>query len=121
MFLIEYFFILPPEENAIDFIKTTENTETGYLEFFTRSEIFSCRYIIPDNFKDNPKDFRFTLDYEEDLKLANEIFSELGDNFSCNDVLELFKRKPSLNEITKPLIKKWNKSYRDNLTKYELK
>ena len=102
-------------------IKTTENTETGYLEFFTKSEIFNCKYIIPDNFKDNPEDFRLTLDYEEDLKLANKIFGELGNNFSSDDVLELFKQKPSLNEITKPIIEKWNKHYQDNITKYELK
>ena len=102
-------------------IKITENTETGYREFFTKSEIFNCKYIIPDNFKDNPEDFRLTLDYEEDLKLANKIFGELGNNFSSDDVLELFKQKPSLNEITKPIIEKWNKHYQDNITKYELK
>ena len=102
-------------------IKTTENTETGYREFFTMSKIFSCKYIIPDNFKNNPNDIRLTLDYEEDLNLANEIFSELGDNFSYNDVLNLFEQKPSLHEITKPLIKKWNKHYQDNITNYELK
>ena len=102
-------------------IKKSYNTETGYREFFTKMKIFNCKYIIPDNFKNNPNDIRLTLDYEEDLNLANEIFSELGDNFSYNDVLNLFEHKPSLHEITKPLIKKWNKHYQDNITNYELK
>ena len=102
-------------------IKKSENTETGYREFFTKMKIFNCKYIIPDNFKNNPNNIRLTLDYEEDLNLANEIFSELGDNFSYNDVLNLFEQKPSLHEITKPLIKKWNKHYQDNITEYELK
>ena len=101
-------------------IKKSENTETGYREFFTKMKIFNCKYIIPDNFKNNPNNIRLTLDYEEDLNLANEIFSELGDNFSYNDVLNLFEQKPSLHEITKPLIKKWNKHYQDNITKFEL-
>ena len=57
---------------------------------------------------------------EYDLRMANEIFGELGDNFSSDDVLELFKQKPSLNEITKPIIEKWNKYYQDNITKFEL-
>jgi len=58
---------------------------------------------------------------KEDLQLANEIFRELGDNFSSNDVLELLERKPSLIEITKPVIEKWNEHYKNNLAKFELK
>ena len=99
-------------------IKKSVNTETGYKEFFTKTKIFNCKYIIPNDFKNNPNDIRLTLDYEEDLNLANEIFSELGDYFSYNDVLNLFEQKPSLHEITKPLIKKWNQYYQDNVTKF---
>ena len=102
-------------------IKKSENTETGYREFFTKTKIFNCKYLVPENFKNNSSDIRLTLDYKEDLQLANKIFCELGDNFSSNDVLELLERKPSLIEITKPLIKKWNKHYHNNLTKLDLK
>jgi spore coat polysaccharide biosynthesis protein SpsF len=102
-------------------IKKSNNTETGYREFFTKMNIFNCKYIIPKSFKNNPKDIRLTLDYEEDLKLANEIFTELGDDFSFNDILKLFEQKPELHEITKPLIKKWEEHYQKNITTFDIK
>lgn len=102
-------------------IKKSENTETGYREFFTKTKIFNCKYLVPENFKTNSNNIRLTLDYKEDLQLANKIFHELGDDFSSNDVVELLKRKPSLIEITKPLIKKWNEHYHNNLTNLDLK
>ena len=102
-------------------IKKSDNTETGYREFFTKMKIFNCKYIIPENFKNNPNDIRLTLDYEEDLKLANEIFTELGDDFSYNDILKLYDQKPSLHEITKPLTKKWKEHYQNNITTFDIK
>ena len=102
-------------------IKKSDNTETGYREFFTKMKIFNCKYIIPENFKNNPNDIRLTLDYEEDLKIANEIFTELGDDFSYNDILKLYDQKPSLHEITKPLTKKWKEHYQNNITTFDIK
>jgi|TARA_B110000014_G_C20124282_1_gene597628 spore coat polysaccharide biosynthesis protein SpsF len=102
-------------------IKKTDDSETGYREFFTTMNIFNCKYIIPKEFRDNPNDTRLTLDYEEDLKLANQIFTNLGDNFSYTHVLDLFQKKPELHMITKPLIEKWKEHYKKNLTKFESK
>ena len=78
-------------------------------------------YLVPENLQMNSEHVRLTLDYEEDLQLANKIFEELGDNFSSKDIVELLKQKPSLIEITKPLIKIWNEHYSKNLTDLELK
>lgn len=102
-------------------IKKSKNTETGYRELFTKTKIFNCKYLVPNTFEFNSNDVRLTLDYKEDLELANRIFSKLGDCFSSTDVVELLKQNPSLIEITKPLIKKWNEHYRNNLTDLDLK
>jgi len=102
-------------------IKKSQNTETGYREFFTKTKNFNCKYLVPENLQMNSEYVRLTLDYEEDLQLANKIFKELGDNFSSKDIVELLKQKPSLIEITKPLIKIWNEHYSKNLTDLELK
>jgi len=102
-------------------IKKSQNTETGYREFFTKTKNFNCKYLVPENLQMNSEYVRLTLDYEEDLQLANKIFEELGDNFSSKDIVELLKQKPSLIEITKPLIKIWNEHYSKNLTDLELK
>ena len=102
-------------------IKKSDNTETGYREFFTKMKIFNCIYLVPERLQMNSNDVRLTLDYEEDLELANKIFKELGDNFSSNDIVELLKQKPSLIEITKPLIKKWEEHYQKNITTLDIK
>jgi spore coat polysaccharide biosynthesis protein SpsF len=101
-------------------IKKSENTETGYREFFTKTKIFNCKYLVPESLQMNSDDVRLTLDYEEDLQLANKIFMELGDNFSSKDIVDLLKQKPSLIKITKPVIKKWNEHYSNNLTDIDL-
>lgn len=67
-----------------------------------------------------PKNIRLTLDYPEDLELAKNVFKELGNNFHLSDILNLFNKKPELLKITEPLIKKWEKEYKKNLTNFSL-
>ena len=68
-----------------------------------------------------PKNIRLTIDYEEDLDLANEVFKELGNDFNSEDILKLFVRRPGLLKITKPIVDKWTKDYKANFCDVDLK
>lgn len=110
-------------KNALEKIcklKNTNNTETGYRDFFTATGIFKISNMNYDYIK-FPKNLRLSLDYEEDLKLAKIIFSKLGNNFHLFDILELFKNSPNLLEITANLDTKWSKHYKNNITNFSLK
>lgn len=102
-------------------LKKTDNTETGYKEFFTSTNLFKCKYIFPESKISFSEKMRLTIDYQEDLDLAKQIFIELGSNFNFMEVIDLFKRKPELLQITEPAIEKWKKHYEQNVTDYSLK
>ena len=47
-------------------LKKTENTETGYKEFFTENKFIEKKFLLPESDILIPTDFRFSLDYSED-------------------------------------------------------
>lgn len=91
-------------------LKKTNNTETGYREFFLTPKLFKTKYLVLDKtkFSDN---VRLTLDYDEDLELAQKIFEKLGTNFNINNVYQLLDNRPELLSITENIIEKWKKNY----------
>jgi len=101
--------------------KKSSNTETGYKEFFITNKIFSKRFIKPEVLPKNAKKIRLTLDYKEDLELANLIFKELGTNFDLHELVKLLNQKPSLIKITSNLLTKWEKNYKNQITDFSLK
>ena len=91
-------------------LKTMNNADTGYKEFFLNNE-FKVKYIVPDNIKEIPKGLRLFLDYQEDLELARIIFKKIGNEFNLKNLLELLKNEPKLLEITKPVVDLWSENY----------
>ncbi len=94
-------------------LKKTENTETGYREFFLIPGLIKFKFlkINQSKFSDN---IRLTLDYYEDLMLAEKIFGELGTHFNIEDVNNLFSKKPELLSITNKITQEWKKNYEKN-------
>jgi len=110
--------------NALDKIckvKVSNNTETGYREFFTQTNLFNCRYIKPEEDMKFNKKLRLTLDYQEDYQLAQKIFSSLGNNFHLKDILTLFEKEPNLIKIIDNVDEKWKKYFSNNITDLTLK
>jgi len=101
-------------------LKKTNDTETGYREFFVNNKIVKCKYFKLDSKIKFPQNIRLTLDYPEDLELAKNIFKELDNNFHLEDILKLFHKKPDLLKITEPIIDKWEKEYKKKLTDFSL-
>ena len=60
-----------------------------------------------------------TLDYPEDLKLAEEIFCLLNPNFSKDELIKLFEENPHLLTITEKVDEKWIQNYHENRTKLD--
>lgn len=100
-------------------LKKASDTETGYKEFFT-SNLFSIKYIKPEISSKHSKNIRLTLDYQEDLDLANIIFKELGNDFHLYDLVELFNKKPELTKITESIMTKWKNNYKNHTADFAL-
>ena len=64
---------------------------------------------------------RLSLDYTEDLSLAEIIIKKLGNNFSLMEILELFKKEPELLKITEHLEERWKEHYNANLSQFQAK
>ena len=101
-------------------LKDTNDTETGYRDYFTTVDIFKFSNIHYSDIE-FPKNIRLSLDYEKDLKLAKIIFNKLGNDFHLSDILQLFKSTPELLKITANLDLKWEQHYKNNLTDFSLK
>lgn len=102
-------------------VKVSENTETGYREFFTQTNLFNCKYIKPKKDMIFPKNLRLTLDYEEDFLLAKEIFGSLGNYFHMEDINMLIEKQPNLLKIIEGVDERWQQYFGSNLTDLTLK
>ena len=101
-------------------LKKTNNTETGYKEFFTSNDFINKKFIIPELTLGIAKNFRFSLDYPEDLELAKIIFSDLDPNFDTKQLIQFIQKNPNLQKIIDPIIKEWKQNYDKNLTDFKL-
>jgi|TARA_B110000438_G_scaffold283067_1_gene310710 spore coat polysaccharide biosynthesis protein SpsF (cytidylyltransferase family) len=100
-------------------LKKTNNTDTGYKEFFTSNKILKKKFITINEIK-IPKNSRFTIDYPEDYEVAKNIFKILGNNFHIKDVIDLIKKQPKLLKNLESIIKKWEMNYERNITNIKL-
>ena len=75
----------------------------GWARFFTDNPKFHTEWLDPDlSFPDFDPNLRLTIDYEEDLTLARELYRRLerpGKVVSLESVLELMKLEPELVKI----------------------
>tara|TARA_B110000014_G_scaffold250089_1_gene225995 strand:- start:352 stop:1137 length:786 start_codon:yes stop_codon:yes gene_type:complete len=101
-------------------LKKTNNTETGYKEFFTSNNFINTKFIVPEINLGIAEHFRFSLDYPEDLELAKIIFSNLDENFDTKQLIHFIEKNPNLQKIIDPIIKKWKQNYDKNLTDFKL-
>ena len=97
--------------------KQTNNTETGYKELFFEEGMCKKKFVtLPTKMK-IPNEIRLTLDYPEDLKLAKEIFKNLGKDFHYVDIIKLYRNNPELFKITEKISDKWKSNYKKGLVK----
>lgn len=102
-------------------LKKTNNTETGYRLFFHNEKIFKIHKIKLEETIKFPKNLRLTLDYQEDLDLANKIISTLGNDFHLKDIIELFKKNPELLKMTNDLEERYKQHWDRNVANTQFK
>jgi len=102
-------------------LKKTDDTETGYRLFFTENPIFKVQNFKSELNRKFPKNLRLTLDYEEDLVLAREIFKILGNDFHLEDLLDLFEEKPELLKLVENLGTRYKKHWNKNIADTSIK
>lgn len=103
-------------------LKNTNNTETGYRLFFNNNnKIFNIHKLKLENNINFPKNLRLTLDYQQDLELAEKVFSELGNNFHLENIIKLFNKKPELLQITDNLEEEYKRHWNKNVADTDLK
>ncbi len=102
-------------------LKKTNDTETGYRNFFIKNPNIQSLIIDGSKFVKFPKNLRLTLDYQDDYNLALKVFSHLGNNFQWSDLMNLFEKHPEFVELVSHLEKKWKNHWNKNLANYSLK
>ncbi len=102
-------------------LKKTNDTETGYRNFFTKNPKIKSLTLDGSKFVKFPKNLRLTLDYQDDYNLALKVFSHLGNDFQWDDLMNLFEKYPELVELVSHLEKKWKNYWNKNLADYSLK
>ena len=87
----------------------------GYREFFIESKDIKSEFLVIET-DDFLNQIRLTLDYSEDLELAEKIFGHLNSKFTKDELITLFKNNPKLILITKNITKEWELNYEKNKT-----
>ena len=102
-------------------LKETINTETGWGKFFTETGLFQVKYLSPDDPELTDSNIRLTLDYPEDLELFEQIYDNLNEPFSLKDIIQLFRKKPSLMKINENVKEIYWKNFSNKSTEVKMK
>ena len=96
----------------------TERNDTGYTLFFTRTGLCQHLEIPPISPEHVMDEARLTLDYPEDLKVMDLIFTALyreGEVFGLSAVLNFLRRAPTVAQINGVLSAEYEQRTRDLL------
>lgn len=101
-------------------LKKSNNTETGYKEFFLIPGLFKTHFFIPCIKLLTYKKIRLTIDYADDYVLAQKIFDSLDLKSNYNKIITLFEQNPKLIDITLNSNKIWEKNYNKNIADFSI-
>ena len=101
--------------------KKTNDTETGWIRFFTESEIISKDEALQNLTTPFPEKIRLSLDYPEDFEVAKNIFSSLGENFDLEELSEFLNKNQEILSIIQKTEEKWKNHWNTNLSDTSMK
>lgn len=102
-------------------LKDVSNTETGWTKFFTETGLFRVTYLRPADPELRDTNIRLTLDYEEDLKLFEQIYSNLKEPFTLRDIVHLLHSKPELLKLNEKIKDIYMQNFNSKSVKVKLK
>lgn len=95
-------------------IKKTDDTETGWIRFFTDLDLFRVKKITSDNMELQKPEIRLSLDYEEDFQLFKDLVYTLPAKFTLNDILDLFLSENEHFKVNSNLKQKYWDNFKKN-------
>lgn len=102
-------------------LKKTNDTETGWLRFFTENKIFSTKSVTPLLKTKFPINLRLSLDYPEDFEIAKIIFNNLGNDFDLEKLSLFINKNPELVKKIQKTNDLWKNHYQSKLVDISLK
>jgi len=102
-------------------LKKTKDTETGWLRFFTQTNIFTTNEVVPSLKNKFPNNIRLSLDYPEDFEIAKIIFSNLGNDFDLEKLSMFLNNNPELVKKIQKTNELWKNHYQSKLADISLK
>lgn len=96
-------------------LKKTSNTETGWGQYFTSTNLFNIQNVQVEDELKHPE-IRLTLDYPEDLQLITAIFDRLyspGNYFTLKQIVKIIQEDPSLASINDNVKNKYWENFRN--------
>jgi len=103
------------KENAI------KNIETGWIKFLIDSKIFKVKRIKPKDKQILRPEIRLSIDYKEDLVLAEKILQSLSEQSTLKEIIELFDNHPEWLKINIDAKKKYEDNFRKKMAKIKMK
>lgn len=102
-------------------LKDVSNTETGWTRFFTETGLFNVLRLRPEDPELRDSTIRLTLDYEEDLRLFQEIYANLDEPFDLKDIVRLLRAKPELLRLNEKIKDIYARNFESKAVKVKLK
>jgi len=102
-------------------LKKTDDIETGWVRFFTETNVASVKRIGPIEKIKYPESLRLSLDYQEDFELSKEFFEKYGNNFDYYDIINYVISDKKRLERSLKTEESWNKHWEENLSDISLK
>ncbi len=95
-------------KTILDKANIPSNTE--YLEYYLENDRYFSKNVVTADYQYDPS-LRITLDYEEDLKFFDAIythFKDINPAFTLRDALAWLQKNPHVGELNKHMIQKYS-------------
>ena len=102
-------------------LKKTNDTDTGWLRFFTQTHLFTQKEVVPSLISKFPNKIRLSLDYPEDFEIAKIIFTNLGNDFNLEKLSTFLNSNPELVKKIQKTDELWKNHYQSKLADISLK
>ncbi|MCV0430385.1 acylneuraminate cytidylyltransferase [Nitrosopumilus sp.] len=96
--------------------KNSDDTETGWIRFFTESNLISKGEAIQNLENQFPNNLRLSLDYPEDFEIAKEIFSSISKNFDLEELSIFLNNNSNILKAIRNTEDKWKNHWKTNLS-----
>jgi spore coat polysaccharide biosynthesis protein SpsF (cytidylyltransferase family) len=93
------------------------DVETGWISFLINSEKFNILKLKPREKSLHRPEIRLSIDYKEDLILAEKILKSIPDKISLKNIIHLLDKNPNWLKNNKDVMNKYKENFLEETTK----